>query len=82
MVSTFTLTSAASFTPGVLARSPSLTVWLLLLTAMLPLSATNPNTFTSSTPLASSSLPLVPSRSSARLVPVPVATDSAVWPAL
>ena len=56
----------------------SLTVWLLLLKAISPLSATKPKMFTSSVPLACSSSPLAPSRSSARLLPVPVATESSV----
>ena len=80
MVSTLTVIPVvASLTPAVEAMSlASLTVWLLLLTAMLPVSATNPNTLTLSTPLALSCSPWPPSRSSARLLPVPVATVSSV----
>ena len=83
MVSTLTVIPVVASLTAVPAMSlASLTVWLLLLTAMLPVSATNPKTLTLSTPLALSCSPWPPSRSSARLVSVPVATVSAVLPAL
>ena len=79
MVSTLTVIPVVASLTAVPAMSlASLTVWLLLLRAMLPVSATNPNTFTLSTPLALSCSPWPPSRSSARLLPVPVATVSSV----
>ena len=71
---------AASSSPLVLARSPSLTLPVLLVKFKLPLSRKKPKASRVRLPEALSNSPCAPSMDRFKLVEAPVATASVVFP--